>query len=129
VLELNIKEISLRAGVTPRTVHFYIQQGLLPPPEGGGRGARYSEAHVARLRLIKRLQAEHLPLSEIRHQLASMSAQQVEQALIGIKPRERDSALDYIRSVTSRSAHASRPCARRRWHARHRGSHSGIGSS
>jgi DNA-binding transcriptional MerR regulator len=108
VSDLTIKEVAAKAGVTPRTVHFYIQQGLLPPPEGGGRGARYSDAHLARLKLIRRLQAEHLPLNEIRRQLASMTDQQVEKALTGVKARERDSALDYIRSVTSRSAHGSR---------------------
>ena len=116
--DLSIKEIGTRAGVTPRTVHFYIQQGLLPPPDGAGRGARYTEAHLARLRLIRRLQREHLPLNEIRRQLAALTDEQIGQALAAGTPpstRTSTSALDYIESVRSgagrkrRAAPASRP--------------------
>ena len=118
MIELTLKDICARTGVTPRTVHFYIQQSLLPPPDGAGRGARYSEDHLARLRLIKRLQKEHLPLNEIRRQLASLSDDQVVQALSGRPPSSvgvRESALDYIQSVKSsasisgRIPRASRP--------------------
>jgi DNA-binding transcriptional MerR regulator len=118
VNDLSIREIGTRAGVTPRTVHFYIQQGLLPPPDGAGRGARYTEAHLARLRLIRRLQREHLPLNEIRRQLAALTDEQIGQALATGTPssaRTSNSALDYIESVKSgagrkrRAAPASRP--------------------
>lgn len=67
VFDLN--ELSDRAGVTPRTVRYYIQQGLLRSPGTPGPGARYGEGHLGRLRLIRRLQREHQPLAEIRHRL------------------------------------------------------------
>ena len=54
------------AGVTPRTVRYYVAQGLLPSPEQAGPSTRYGEGHLARLRLIRRLQRDHLPLAEIR---------------------------------------------------------------
>jgi DNA-binding transcriptional MerR regulator len=109
--DLSIKDIGARAGVTPRTVHFYIQQGLLPPPEGAGRGARYTDAHLARLRLIRRLQREHLPLNEIRRQLAALTDEQIGQALATGTPssvRTSNSALDYIESVKSRAGRQRR---------------------
>jgi DNA-binding transcriptional MerR regulator len=111
VIELTLKDICARTGVTPRTVHFYIQQALLPPPDGAGRGARYSDDHLARLRLIKRLQKEHLPLNEIRRQLASLSDDQVVQALAGRPPSSagvKESALDYIQSVKSSGGYRGR---------------------
>jgi DNA-binding transcriptional MerR regulator len=104
VTELGIKDICTQASVTPRTVHFYIQQGLLAPPDGAGRGARYTQAHLARLQLIKRLQKEHLPLNEIRRQLTPLSESQVVQALSRGTPTSlafRESAAQYIQSVKS----------------------------
>ena len=61
------------ADVTPRTVRYYIAQGLLRSPGTTGPGARYDDGHLARLRLIRRLQREHLPLAEIRARLAALT--------------------------------------------------------
>ena len=77
-----IADLARLAGVTPRTVRYYVAQGLLPSPEASGPGTRYSEAHLARLRLIRRLQREHLPLAEIRSRLASLGEDEV-RALAG----------------------------------------------
>ena len=55
--QLQIGEVAERTGVTQRTLRFYEEKGLLPPPsrlEGGFR--LYSEADVQRVERIKRLQ-------------------------------------------------------------------------
>src|SRR4051794_37611312 len=86
---LDLPELADRAGVSVRTVRYYIQQGLLQEPAGRGPGAHYTEEHLDRLLLIKRLQKEHLPLPEIRKAINSGAA---EAAIPG-------SARDYVRSV------------------------------
>ena len=101
-ISYDIKEICADAGVTPRTVHFYIQQGLLPPAGSLGPGAKYSQVHLFRLRLIKLLQKEHLPLSEIRRRLESLSAAEVEELASQSHTQERtsdSSAVEYIRRI------------------------------
>lgn len=104
--ELDISEVCDRADVTPRTVYFYVQQGLLPPPSGAGPAARYSGGHVARLRLIRLLQKQHLPLAEIGKRIRGLSDDEV-QALVqeakARRPEKESSALDYIRGVLSES--------------------------
>jgi DNA-binding transcriptional MerR regulator len=87
------------SGVTPRTVRYYIAQGLLPSPEGAGPAARYTEAHLARLRLIRQLQREHLPLAEIRTRLAGLDDEAISTLVTAEPPPPSDSAIDYIRSV------------------------------
>ena len=98
----DLKALCAQAGVTPRTVHFYIQSGLLRPAGTPGPGSRYDDGHLARLRLIKLLQKEHLPLAEIRKRLESLDEAEVE-AVLGeyrLRPTSsRPSAADYIRSV------------------------------
>ncbi|MEW6262446.1 MAG: MerR family transcriptional regulator [Thermodesulfobacteriota bacterium] len=61
---LKISELADQAGVSPRTIHFYIQEGLLPPPEKTGRNmAYYDPACVNKIRAIKKAQTERfLPL-------------------------------------------------------------------
>ena len=87
------------AAVTPRTVRYYIAQGLLRSPAGAGPGARYDAGHLARLRLIRRLQREHLPLAEIRRRLAALSdAEAIERAAEPVAA-SGGSALDYIRDA------------------------------
>ena len=100
----DLKELCDQAGVTARTVHFYVQQGLLPPAGAPGPGARYGGGHVARLRLIRLLQKEHLPLAEIGKRMKGLADAQVQQLVDEARARRegtRGSALDYIRGVLS----------------------------
>lgn len=87
------------ADVTPRTVRYYITLGLLRSPGTTGPAARYDDGHLARLRLIRRLQREHQPLAEIRARLAAMTDDEaVAEADAPTEP-PTDSALDYVRGV------------------------------
>ncbi len=108
----DLKTLSELTGVSPRTVHFYVQQGLLPPPDGAGRGARYSVVHRDRLKLIRRLQDQHLPLAEIRRQLDRIPDALLEGMASAPEPPKPQSAADYIRSVLSGRQEAAAPAAR-----------------
>ena len=87
------------ADVTPRTVRYYIAQGLLRSPGTTGPGARYDDGHLARLRLIRRLQREHLPLAEIRARLAALTDDEAIARAEGPAAPPAESALDYVRGV------------------------------
>ena len=63
---LGVEELADLGGVSRRTVRFYVQEGLLPPPLGVGRGRHYSPAHLKRLLEVKTLQEQGRSLAEIR---------------------------------------------------------------
>jgi DNA-binding transcriptional MerR regulator len=69
-----LRELANAAGGTPRTVRYYIAQGLLPSPGRLGPHTRYGADHLARLRLVRRLQDEGLSLAEIRERLSDAPA-------------------------------------------------------
>ncbi len=94
-----ITELASLAGVTPRTIRYYVSVGLVPAPELAGRASRYTDGHLHRVRLIRRLQEQHLPLAEIRARLTSLSDDEVAAALRAPDPQPAGSALDYIRSI------------------------------
>ena len=73
---LDLGELSRLANVTPRTVRFYVAQGLLPGPAGRGPASRYSQGHLRRLLLIRQLQQQFLPLAEIRRTLDQADAEE-----------------------------------------------------
>ena len=73
----SLSDLARLADVTPRTVRYYVAQGLLPSPEAAGPATRYGEGHLARLRLIRRLQRDHLPLAEIRARLERMGDDEI----------------------------------------------------
>ncbi|MEU0372470.1 MerR family transcriptional regulator [Streptomyces sp. NPDC006283] len=50
-----MEELAEKAGITVRTLRFYRERGLIPPPRREGRIAWYSEHHLARLRTIAAL--------------------------------------------------------------------------
>jgi DNA-binding transcriptional MerR regulator len=96
----SLTELADLAGVTSRTVRYYLSQGLLPAVGQSGPGAKYDDTHLARLRLIRRLQAEHLPLAEIRRRTSALGEREIRDLVgDGSPPAPSDSALDYLRSV------------------------------
>lgn len=97
----SLTELADLGAVTPRTVRYYISQGLLRGPATTGPGAKYDDTDLARLRLIKRLQREHQPLAEIRNHLDGLGDEQILRAAGEAEPVPADSALDYIRRVTN----------------------------
>lgn len=63
---LRIGEFAARAEVSARTVDYYTGLGLLTPAErSGGNYRLYDPADVTRVHLIRRLEAQGLPLDEI----------------------------------------------------------------
>ena len=60
-----LEELASLAGLTARTVRYYIQQGLVDRPEGEKRGAYYLARHVDQLLQIRRWVDAGLSLDRI----------------------------------------------------------------
>jgi DNA-binding transcriptional MerR regulator len=73
-----LEELAAAAEVSPRTVRYYVQRGLLSAPEFRGRDTVYGEDHLARLRAIRKLQDQYLPLDAIQAELARRSRGELE---------------------------------------------------
>ena len=72
-----IGEIADLAGISRRTVRYYVQEGLLPPPLGLGRGNHYGREHLERLLQVKALQEAGRTLDEIRQLLGEQQSPDV----------------------------------------------------
>jgi DNA-binding transcriptional MerR regulator len=95
--EYSLQDLSKLADVTPRTIRFYIAQGLLPSPTQLGPAARYTDAHLDLLRLIRKFQSAHLPLAEIRARLRGIPHDKVSEVAEATPDyASADSALDYV---------------------------------
>lgn len=77
----SIQELCEQTGLPRRTIHFYVQQGILPPPSGAGLGAVYDENHLVRLKLIPILRQRGLRLDEIRQRFQATSLPDLQRML------------------------------------------------
>lgn len=68
--EYRIDELARLAGTTVRNVRVYQDRGLLAPPRRDGRVGIYTDAHLARLRLIGRLLSRGYTFANIGEMLA-----------------------------------------------------------
>jgi DNA-binding transcriptional MerR regulator len=73
-----LEELATEAEVSPRTVRYYVQRGLLPGPTFRGKDSFYERGHLLRLRAIRRLQEQYLPLDAISEALANRSVDELE---------------------------------------------------
>ena len=60
-----IQELSGLTGFSIRTIRYYVQEGLIDPPAGRGRGGFYFDSQLSQLRQIKSLQEKGMKLSSI----------------------------------------------------------------
>ncbi len=87
---MRMAELVRHSGVPRETIHFYLREGLLPPPEKAGRTlAYYDDAHLERLRLVRHLRDEkYLPIPVIRSILNA--------GLEGSRSRDADTLADVL---------------------------------
>ena len=115
--ELSIEDLEKYSGLPIRTLHYYMQEGLLPGPDKRGKYASYSQEHLDRLDLILILKEMHLPLREIRSLFDSLTPAEIQHyrddqedllnTIKAVKPDETtpmsdsqsSSALDYIKGL------------------------------
>lgn len=60
-----IQQLSELTDFPRRTIRYYIQEGILAPPAGRGRGGFYYDSHLYTLSKIKTLQEQGMNLSAI----------------------------------------------------------------
>jgi DNA-binding transcriptional MerR regulator len=83
---LKLEELATRAGVSPRTVRYYIQRGLLPAPDFKGPDTAYGDKHLLGLRVIRKLQDAYWPLDAIANALAGKDEAALEKLAEGPLP-------------------------------------------
>src|SRR5262245_35765624 len=84
-----------------RMVRYYSGEGLISAPEGKqGLSAVYGYGHLLQLLVIKRLQAEHLPIRKIKELVEGKSERELEQ-LLGVEKEnpDKNAATQYLESL------------------------------
>jgi DNA-binding transcriptional MerR regulator len=112
---MTIEELAEQVDIPIRTIRYYITEGLLPGPEGRGKGAIYREEHLLKLRLIRLLSQQHMPLAEMYHLLNRLALAEIRTMLAEEEQRTRElegasqplSSQEYIASLL-RNAQAVR---------------------
>ncbi|MFP2929597.1 MerR family transcriptional regulator [Pyxidicoccus sp. 3LG] len=87
--EWKLAELAAEAGVSPRTVRYYVQRGLLPAPPFKGPDTVYGEEHLVRLKAIRVLQARFLPLDAIQAELQRLSPDELRKLAESKEPPTR----------------------------------------
>jgi DNA-binding transcriptional MerR regulator len=96
--EYRLDELARQAEVASTTVRLYQSKGLLAPPRLEGRTGWYDDSHLARLRLIARLQDEGHSLAGIADLLEKWEQGRNLDAVIGIEV-ELDSLLGEAHAI------------------------------
>ncbi|NUS50065.1 MAG: MerR family transcriptional regulator [Nocardioidaceae bacterium] len=67
---MTLDDLTERVGMSVRNIRFYTSKGLVPPPTRRGRSGYYGPDHVARLELVRELQAHGYTLAAIERYVA-----------------------------------------------------------
>lgn len=109
---LTIGGLAKSAGVGVETIRFYQRRGLLEIP-GNSRGyRRYKEAHLERLRFIKRSQSIGFTLEETAELLTlnDMRDHRVARALAQEKLRTIEERIEHLEDMRRALHHLVRTC-------------------
>jgi DNA-binding transcriptional MerR regulator len=101
---MTIEELSARSGVTTRNIRAYQSRGLLSAPVArrGERASFYTPEHLARLRLVSRLQERGFSLAGIADLLDAWAGGRSVEQVLGIEAVATESPDDQPREVTLR---------------------------
>ncbi|MFI6657704.1 MerR family transcriptional regulator [Streptomyces sp. NPDC050523] len=88
--EYRMEELAREAGITVRTLRFYRERKLIPPPRREGRIAWYDDHHLARLRTIAALLERGHTLTGIAELSEALDHGRDVADLVGIAPTEEE---------------------------------------
>jgi DNA-binding transcriptional MerR regulator len=88
--EYRMEELAREAGITVRTLRFYRERKLIPPPRREGRIAWYDDHHLARLRTIAALLERGHTLTGIAELAEALDHGRDVADLLGINPTEEE---------------------------------------
>jgi len=94
--ELGIEQKRGTVSLVPdeRTIRYYLAEGLIQPvDEKQGTASVFIYKHLLQLVVIKKLQAEHLPIRKIRELVTDKDEQQLE-SLLGVTASTRNGTDD-----------------------------------
>ena len=87
-----------------RTIRYYLSEGLLSPAEEKqGTASVFGYQHLLQLLVIKKLQAEHLPIRKIRELVQGRSEKELER-LLGLEggTAAKNAALSYLETLLTK---------------------------
>ncbi len=64
-IKYTIDDLCELTGYSRRTIRYYVQEGIIEPPAGRGRGGFYYDSHLNKLFQIKSLQEKGMGLMAI----------------------------------------------------------------
>jgi DNA-binding transcriptional MerR regulator len=109
---MTIEDLSIRSGVTTRNIRAYQSRGLLPAPVARPRerAAFYTPEHLARIRLIGRLQERGFSLAGIADLISAWAEGKSVEQVLGIETAiaESDDA-DEARVMSAKEIRALTP--------------------
>lgn len=88
--EYRMEELARIAGITVRTLRFYRERRLIPPPRREGRIAWYDDHHLARLRTIAALLERGHTLNGIAELAEALDNGRDVADLLGVAPTEEE---------------------------------------
>jgi DNA-binding transcriptional MerR regulator len=88
--EYRMEELARLAGITVRTLRFYRERKLIPPPRREGRIAWYDDHHLARLRTIAALLERGHTLSGIAELAEALDHGRDVADVLGVAPTEEE---------------------------------------
>jgi DNA-binding transcriptional MerR regulator len=88
--EYRMEEVARLAGITVRTLRFYRERKLIPPPRREGRIAWYDDHHLARLRTIATLLERGHTLTGIAELAEALDDGRDVADVLGVAPTEEE---------------------------------------
>jgi len=100
---IRISELERRSGIPRRTIHFYMQAGLLHAPLKTGKTmAYYDDLHVKKLEFIKSARKQGLPIAAIRKEIFKQGPDATAKTSLAAEGDKRASTPQKARSTRTR---------------------------